>query len=475
MVESYANSIEDRLVDGLSFKLEPGASYIHERKSVTFHPQGSNVYSPTQGTKLIKIALTGKDWLDPNTFRVMFDLVNDDPVGTDAKRLRPLSGPWSFFRRVRLMAGGQLIEDIDYYNRVHEMMEILSASDSRNNEDVEGFGYRWDEFDSPNDPNSEVYKVGEFKGIAEAGRQTVLFKPLCGLLNQSKFLPLTYLQSLSLELELVDNPRDPVLNSLGAGVTAGVPAVAPDLAAGTAGTAGNLWLDSGNSVVWHIENVQVKCDVVSLDTGLQNSYDQIVLSSKDIPIHYNTFVSQFQTITGQEEPFVNVSRAATRLKSIFVSLDKDRVGARAGAGRKWWNDFFSPAWANNLANLTHDYNDEVEVQVQIGSKLFPEYPIRSYSEAYYQLRKALGIQSSKMHSFDISPREYRSHRYIVGIDTEKSLGSSFTGINTRSGDLMSVKLKYKQRNPLRLADRIHIILHTDNILQISATGVSVFD
>ena len=54
MVESYANSIEDRLVDGLSFKIEPGASYIHERKSVSFHPQGSSVYSPTQGTNLLK-------------------------------------------------------------------------------------------------------------------------------------------------------------------------------------------------------------------------------------------------------------------------------------------------------------------------------------------------------------------------------------------------------------------------------------
>ena len=85
----------------------------------------------------------------------------------------------------------------------------------------------------------------------------------------------------------------------------------------------------------------MKCDVVSLDAGLQNSYDQIALSSKDIPIHYNTFVSQFQTITGQEEPFVNVSGAATRLKSIFVSLDKDRNGtARSGPGRKGWNDVF---------------------------------------------------------------------------------------------------------------------------------------
>ena len=55
-MEGTANSVEDRLIDGLSFKHKPGASYVTERKSVTYHPQGSNIYS-TNGTKLIKILL----------------------------------------------------------------------------------------------------------------------------------------------------------------------------------------------------------------------------------------------------------------------------------------------------------------------------------------------------------------------------------------------------------------------------------
>ena len=43
MVEAIANGIEDKLIDGLSFKMNPGASYIVDRRSVTFHPQGSNI------------------------------------------------------------------------------------------------------------------------------------------------------------------------------------------------------------------------------------------------------------------------------------------------------------------------------------------------------------------------------------------------------------------------------------------------
>ena len=38
MVEAIANSVEDRLIDGLTFKLAKGASYIADRRSVTFHP-----------------------------------------------------------------------------------------------------------------------------------------------------------------------------------------------------------------------------------------------------------------------------------------------------------------------------------------------------------------------------------------------------------------------------------------------------
>ena len=106
MVEATANSIEDVLVDALSFKLKPGASYVNERKSVTFHPQGSNIYSTT-GTKLIKLLVTSDNWLDPSTFRVMFDVVNMD--ATPTKELRVISGAHLFFKRMRILCNGSVL------------------------------------------------------------------------------------------------------------------------------------------------------------------------------------------------------------------------------------------------------------------------------------------------------------------------------------------------------------------------------
>ena len=465
MLESYANSVEDKLIDGLSFKLDPAASYINSRSFSTFHPQGSNIYNPSSGSKLIRISLQGQNWLDPSTFRVAFDVVNDavstaavsGGAAATAPFLRPLS-PWGFFRRVRLLCGSQLVEDIDQYGRVHEMMNILTATHSRANEAVEGFGFNWEE-------HSDNAAKQKYIGIAPGGvgstrggdRQTILFKPLLGLLNQNKFLPLEYLQSLTIELELVDKAEDAV-----------------------ATTDGTVYAAGTNSLLWHLENVQVKCDIISLDNSVQESYHQVLMESKEIPIHYNTLNSQFQTITANSDPFINVSRAATRLKTVFVTLDKDITGTRATAGRKFWNDFYSPGHVNNRDPATgfkHSSNDEFELALQIGSKCYPDGgPMRSHAEAYYQLRKAVGVQSSNVHSFDISAKEYRDNRLIMAIDTEKSLGASFTGLNTRSGDLMTVKFKYKDSSDVnRYADRMHIVLHTDNIMQIHLTGVKIYD
>ena len=45
MVESHAKAIEDVLIDGLDYKLKNGASYITDRRSVTFSAQGGNSYA----------------------------------------------------------------------------------------------------------------------------------------------------------------------------------------------------------------------------------------------------------------------------------------------------------------------------------------------------------------------------------------------------------------------------------------------
>ena len=445
MVEAMANGVEDKLIDGLSFKMQPGASYVVDRRSVTYHPQGSNIYKATGGTKLIRILLTGDNWLDPSTFRIMFDVRNN---GTSAKYLYVLGGPHVFFRRMRILASGQLVEDIDNYNRIHEMMNVLVASESRDNQAAEAFGYNWDSHSTP--------YVSD-QGIKGGQALTVLFKPLSGILNQNKMLPIRY-APITIELELADGNLDAIID--------------PALVGNDAYTTTNVSTD------WQIENVQVKVDVCTLDNALDNSYAQHLLSGKSLPISYNTFVSQFQSANSTDKNLINVSRAQTRLKSVFVTLQKDAVATEQF--RKNWNTFHSPMRTDNIATLKHVAAGEFEYQLQIGSKLFPEYPIRSHNEAFYQLCKTLGVQASAVHNFDINAREYRFNKLILGTDCEKVLDAGFTGLNTRAGDLMTVKFDMNKTVDTadltaRKPDRIHIVLHSDQILEIRDSGCQVYD
>ena len=457
-MEGVANTVEDRLVDGLSFQLKPGASYVTERKSVTYHPQGSNIYS-TNGTKLIKLLLTGDQWLDPSTFRIMFELQNNEnPAnGNGHMQLRPLGGPHTFFRRMRILCGGQVVEDIDNYNRVHQMFTILNAKDANINERAEAFGQQFDNHQTAFDRNTVA-------GIAPGQAQTVLFKPCSGLFNQPKMLPIRYMP-ITIELELVHDNTEPIVSATTVGQD--------NFDVSNAAT-GNT------SLLWQIQNVQVKCDVVTLDNQLDNSYAEHLLSGKALPINYQTYVSQKQSIlsgnNGSQKVRLNVTRALTRLKNVFITLDKPAAGQNYAPKFKEWNSFYSPMedYTGAQRNSWAAAGEIADFQVQIGSKLFPEYPIRSHAEAYYQLRKTLG-KHDQHNSFDITQHEYRCRKFIMGIDMEKVLEAGYTGINTRAGDLMNVRFDHASAAQATWATQMHIVLTSDQILEIRDSGVQVFD
>ena len=67
MVEAMSQSVQDYLIDGLSYRLSPGASYVTNRRGVSYFPSGSDTYSPSSGVKVIRIKVNGTDWLDPST------------------------------------------------------------------------------------------------------------------------------------------------------------------------------------------------------------------------------------------------------------------------------------------------------------------------------------------------------------------------------------------------------------------------
>lgn len=445
MVEAIASSIEDVLVNALSFKLPEGATYISERKSCTFYASGANEYGPS-GVKLVKLVCASEGWLDPGTVRVQFDVNNKANLTPSVTRceLRPLSGGWCFFNRLRILCGGVIVEDISDFARTQEMFTTLISKNSKVNIDAEGFGL--DDFDYKTEVNDD-----NFPGLMEGESQTILFTPLSGLLSQPKWIHLRY-APLTFELELVNSYTAPVVDNTKAPFTA-----------------------TNTSSLWSISNVQIKADIIKLDNSLENHYVELLMSGKTIPINYSTYITSYQSILsgtggGQEKVRLNVARSISRLKSVFVTFDNPGVHS---AIYKEFNSFYSPMFSIGDGPIL-GRRGEMEFSLQVGGKQMPEQSIKSHGEAYYNLRKCMGVQSSNVHSFNITAQEYRRLKFILAIDCETLLQAGFTGLNTRSGQLLNIKFDQTGATG-NLAQNMYIVLHSDNVLQIGDSGVAVYD
>ena len=97
---------------------------------------------------------------------------------------------------------------MDYYNRVHEMLHILTSKATRDNDDIEGFGERWgsDEFWGKWQGNTN------FGESPPNGSRSVSFKPLFRLFNQSEYIPLMW-SPLTLEFEVVNGALDAIMGT----------------------------------------------------------------------------------------------------------------------------------------------------------------------------------------------------------------------------------------------------------------------
>ena len=231
---------------------------------------GGNQYSPS-GVKVMRFNLTGDQWLGPSTFRVMFQVNSKlQTEGLNFRAIKPLHwNPAVFFRRARLICGGQVVEDIDNFNRLSVMLTALMPQDKQLEIACEGFGA----FDKKNDGGGDAdsleeadnrgwWREGDYNesGTIVKSRR-VLFKPLLGLFNQEKLLPLRYFP-VQIELELANNAADCLF----------------------------IGTDRGwqNHDQWDIADIQCKCDLLTLDNALDNEYASHLLSGKSLPIDFST-------------------------------------------------------------------------------------------------------------------------------------------------------------------------------------------
>jgi hypothetical protein len=417
-LEVHIAGAEDRLLDSLHFAGKTSASYVTERRSVSFAPQAASNFTP-QGVRLLRYSLADQTgWLEGNSLRLVMTIHN-----ATANPLRPVvDSPASMFRRLRVIGNGSaMIEDVEEYGRVHEMFSLLQSSERRYNAHAEGWGSSDVVSSTFNDP-------GQPDPIPGNSARTVVVKLLNSFLTQGKAIPLNMVPVV-IELEL---------------------AGADDAFDGT-----------GNS--WYITQPRLVGDVLTLDNALQNSYASHILQGKQLPFMMHGLYSIRATIPpGSTLYSLPIARGFTRLSTAYVTF-WDSTG-------KYTNRFNSIVQLGGGNPNTTD-TDGASWNITIGADRYPEFDVSSVQESWYRLGLAQLMHASK-DSFSISPYQYRTDKFIGAMNFEKALGQAgHSGVNTRSGS----QLTFNIRGLPASINTIHVVLHYECAVNVSAAGIEVLD
>ena len=416
-MESHIASSEDVLIESLNFKPGKSGSFVTESRMVRFPCESANRFSPAS-QRLLRFRLTAHNWIDPQSVRLSFDL-REIGGANPVTLLSPKA--LSLFQRARLIAGSTVIEDCDYVGRTISMLDRLKPPARSMNEVIMNGT-------AASDATLQI-SSGTLAPIAASDARTMICSlEILGLLNQHKWIP-TGLMGGGLVLELE-------LNSDATYATSG-------------------------STDWVIENPAIFCDEKILDSQLQEKYVQHVLSGKSMPISLKAMSTTLHIVTSSDFT-VALARGFSRLDAIILTLYDT-----AQSGTKALNTFFHPAGSGTALAKS---GDAVKLQVQCGSKKYPEYEISSMAEFYMRLQGALGIMSGES-SMNISGRQYHDNAFIAALNLEKlsGTGAEYSGLNTKE-QLLTASWK-----GCGSANQCYITLVYSSILNIREGGTEVLE
>ena len=503
----------------LNFGIPQSAEFVVDRRQVNYFPSGSSIYSP-KGNKNIRFYISGdmNQYLDLSSVRLFATIQNRN--NDRAKFLRPLGGLHSFFYRYTATVAGTIAQDIVEYNRHCELFKSLKSKDVNEMDDVESSANpSWDSdyhkyangLDSflqinntgdgtnyyPAGDHNEWGRIGarptrhSMSGIPGAnGKVRVSHKMCCGLMESNYFLPLR-VAPLELQFQLVSDGNEPII------VPQGDATANPTTETDRQG----YYFQSGNTATgddWIITQVFIRADTITLDNSVDNKITSALLQGTSLKMvipQYHTITQTFNT--GGAEINMNIVKSASKLSNAFITLYRaPKTGLRYGYFRpdnylhKRWNYFYNTMINSEINDGGDPDNNPEEVgqgfadstralswQLQVANKKFPEKECESLAEAWYFLRRTIGLFNPEQNSINISYNQYRNSKFVIGVDFQKMNSVNFSGISTKLGSLITIKLKGTEGAiaPAEQITEIFCHLVSESILEIRSDGSLVYD
>ena len=460
-MEALLSANEDILIPPLSLTVGPGASYITNRRSATLF--SSQVSCSPSGVQVAKWNIASStEFCDPGSVILSFDVNNLD----DAKALYPAtSGAHCLFERYQCRIASTGVEDLEHYGRTVEGFTRLMPTEKKLNDSALGFGTEQQQFAAAGEPTTlataaarrsilkSLWKAGDHvpKSIPANGSKKVFMKlPLSGIFSsQQKYLPLWALGSGGIEVSLSLAPANQAV------ITHPTPH-----ATGVEGAAGS------GSTNYSLSNLRIECDMISIDSALQEQYSRNMLEGGALTLHtklWNTTQVYLPPANGGSFD-VNVSKSLSRVATCFQTFSEELTADQQAKGTMYVNNF----------KMYPAAQEACESHMTVGSKRFPEFENKSITAHFWKLMSALGVAKSLPHSLSTDVDSYASNSFTVGTDLEACPLVMSSGINTTGGQELAFHARgFVGADPSVAADvlrRCWMLIHYEAIVEIRATG-----
>jgi hypothetical protein len=261
---------------------------------------------------------------------------------------------------------------------------------------------------------------------------------------------------------------------------------------------------------FEITNCRILCDIVRCDAVILEELRKVLDAGNPLPIHIASYATSQHTLSlntpartavyapAAQSWSIQLSRAFTRIKTIFVTHESDESH---GTTRTQCDTFTSwtgaAPWDNpnyTLEKYPVRSAEDYRFQLQLGARLWPDIPLSNHAEAHMRLGQVIGMNSTVI-GHSILPGEWLQTSFIQAMDMEKgsanpSSGSglvALTGADSRTpGDIVRLLWENVYPNtPVNEAgnptdtgawiQRNYVTLHYDAVIELRSEGVLVLE
>ena len=174
---------------------------------------------------------------------------------------------------------------------------------------------------------------------------------------------------------------------------------------------------------------------------------------------------------GSNSAQISMVRALSKLGLLFLSF----VTSTSTVTQHEVTGFRNPSLivggsSDASTNFSHqEYT--LSLQAQLDSFLFPETPMDSHGEIFRNVQEAAATYDQKLVTLSLTPQSYKLNSIVAAVNFMRAPGSAFSGLNTRTGSLLTLKLNNMRTETTKVfAHLVGTIL-----VEIRADSCSVYD